>query len=363
MRPDQNIPFSGNNSFTGYSATPTCTLPATTGSIPVVAAKPCASSSAEGVAWNLVGPLTGNATIGFPSGLVDGLSIGFMINHGTGGYSASFASGYLFPSAATTSGQPTLTNGTDAVDLVVCQSVNAPLPGTTTPSVLSMWCGSPPLQMTSVSSWTLVGHAAAQSSSNAQTSGINTNASPGPATLILATTAYAGLDGTGTVSDSASNTWTLAIEEIRGGVFVDLYYVYSPSTSTNHTFTCVGTSNACSIAVQAWVRPTGGTAALDQSSGATTFTATSLSPGSITPLFPSELVVTEGVFESPITGVTISPIAPAAGGFTITDNQAPSGVAQGGAMAYLVQSLAAASNPTWSWTNTTNVAVSQASFR
>ncbi len=85
----------------------------------------------------------------------------------------------------------------------------------------------------------------------------------------------------------------------------------------------------------------------DQQNGvATPTTTTSYQPGSITPSENNEVIVTAITSGGGVTSYSID------SGFTISDQFDLSG---GGhfplGMAYLIQTSAAASNPTWSWSN------------
>jgi len=101
------------------------------------------------------------------------------------------------------------------------------------------------------------------------------------------------------------------------------------------------------LQVQAW----SGSAAspFDQESGTTSGGVSTLQPGSLTPSEDNCLVITGMAHEANTSGATSIN-----GGFTISDGTGyQGGVHEGGSMAYLVQTSAAAANPTWNITNAT----------
>ena len=117
---------------------------------------------------------------------------------------------------------------------------------------------------------------------------------PGQATNAINTTgatllvAVCGSNATGSVSDSAGNTWN-ALPSASNSGYTTIYYAYSHSggalaTSTSHTFTC-GLSDG-SGGFMAFSGTLTTSAVLDVHSTNTTYT-----PGSITPTQAGDLVV------------------------------------------------------------------------
>ncbi len=166
------------------------------------------------------------------------------------------------------------------------------------------------------------------------------------ATLLVITQA-AALAGGVTPTDSKGNTWTALTEYGGGSVSNQIFYCASPTVGTNHTFTPSGVS--VSIAVAAF----SGTlnAVPDGSSGAGQASGTTQQPGSITPSLDNCLVVTGFTY---LSGAMPGP-ATISAGFDITDDVGNSSTFIPVAMAYQVQTTAAAVNPTWS----SNVAAAQ----
>jgi hypothetical protein len=163
-------------------------------------------------------------------------------------------------------------------------------------------------------------------------------------------------------SDNQSNTYTDLTEytDTTGGI--RLHYKVNPTTNASHTFTCSAT-NSFPATLVAWF--SGSYTAGDpfgQQNGAG-FNSGSSSPqsvGSITPSEDNMLVVSAVSWDA---GAT-SAYTTSTGGLTVAQNQAKSGNAEGGALAYVIQTTAAAINPSWSWSGgTSNLAGTVASFK
>lgn len=158
-----------------------------------------------------------------------------------------------------------------------------------------------------------------------------------------------------TVSDNQGNTWTaLTVRSVASNVTSRLYYCASPTTNASHTFSVSGTSIFPTIAV---VAVSGAAASpFDLENGATSSVdATSVQPGSITPSEDGCLVVT-GVSTNGTSHSIDS-------GYTTQAQNYQASVRMGGGLAFLIQSTAAATNPTWSWTTASDRAATIASFK
>jgi hypothetical protein len=199
----------------------------------------------------------------------------------------------------------------------------------------------------------LVAHTATANSTSgvATTSAINTTG----ANLIVVWT-Y-GKYNTGVPSDSAHNTWTAvsSVINVASNYYLQMFYCYSPTVSSSHTFTSTGPSYGyASVAVAAF----SGVSAnpLDQQSQFSEASAASpyqMSPGSITPTQNNELVF--------LGASTVSNTMTVDASMTLLD--AAAGV---GALltAYKVQTTAAAINPVVSNVYASNYGtVQQASFK
>lgn len=145
-----------------------------------------------------------------------------------------------------------------------------------------------------------------------------------------------------TPSDSKSNTWHLAIDASPTGEFsaVDVWYAWNPAVGTGHTFT--NTPNYSESQIMAFSGVQTSSDPLDSPTSSSTTTGT---PGSVTPTNNGSLLITGVKSDNPGDIYTIG------SSFTISGQTAFStGVNFGGAAAYLVQTTAAASNPTWNVT-------------
>lgn len=145
--------------------------------------------------------------------------------------------------------------------------------------------------------------------------------------------------GPATLTDSKSNTWTaLTLRSIAGGQ-VRMYWCVPSSVGSGHTFTASQAGSFPAVFVEAW---SGAHASpYDQESGDAQ-TGTTIAPGSITPSVDNALVAT-GAFVGSYAAGSLS----VDGGFTISNQANSSANAYGGGLAYLVQTSAAAANPTW----------------
>ena len=134
------------------------------------------------------------------------------------------------------------------------------------------------------------------------------------------------------VSDSKSNTWVqLTVYPSPHGVCI--FYSVNPTVGTLHTFTISGATFA-SIAAAAF-SGVHATAPLDQQAG-----ASGTQSGSVTPSENNELVIAGAYSDG------ANPTS-ADGGFTTPNAANVSGNHAGYGLAYLIQTTAAAANPSW----------------
>ena len=191
--------------------------------------------------------------------------------------------------------------------------------------------------------------------------GVTTSAmdTTGSTLLVAAFMNYASVTG-GAVSDSVggqSNTWTLLTTQVSSTLRLRLFYCIGPThAGSGHTFT--GASDFgpdyCDIAVMAFsaVSP-----AFDLQSGNFSNSANSIQPGTITPRWTAELLVTATA--GSISGTT----AGVNSGFGAPIGVAPDGSHHFGLyMSSLIQTAIIPENPTWTWTGalTTPCAVAAA---
>lgn len=164
------------------------------------------------------------------------------------------------------------------------------------------------------------------------------------------------------ISDNKGNTFTL-IQSVTSGTMVsEIYYCIPPAANTgvNHYFiyqACVPPGAMPSIDVMV-LSATNISSPIDQQNSAAISSALSGQPGSITPTANNEIVITAVNANTS----TAAPIISA--GYTVSSSinfTAGRHVASG--MAYSLQTLAAATNPTWTYGSSTISAQNIVSFR
>jgi hypothetical protein len=158
-------------------------------------------------------------------------------------------------------------------------------------------------------------------------------------------------------TDSKGNTWTQAPNTYtQTNVRVRLWYSIPTSVGSGHTFSA-GTSPFGSLFAAAF---SGGkqTSPADQQNGANGFVGT-IQPGSITPTEDNELIIALLGINAAGTPISIN------SSFIETNTEINFGAGDhyGGCMAYLIQTAAAAVNPTWTRTNTNGCATTIISFK
>jgi len=146
--------------------------------------------------------------------------------------------------------------------------------------------------------------------------------------------------GAGTLTDSHGNTWEKFSSSAAGfGQASEIWYAYNPSVSSSQTFSISGSGTFPSMCISAW----SGAAnpAFDQSNSNTWSGSATGQPGSVTPSENNELIIA-ALAGTQDAGTSIN------GGFTIAQNQAlVTSFSYGCSLAYLIQTSAAAANPTW----------------
>lgn len=165
-----------------------------------------------------------------------------------------------------------------------------------------------------------------------------------------------------TLQDSGGNSYTNIITLTNPSSFkTGFWYIHAPNVSSSMTFTLSGVNVYGNIIVQGWSGSV--TGPLDQSNNSVSWTGNTITPGSITPVQANELVVTCVGSNDPGGagwGYTIN------GGYTVPGNNSvqQTGSNYGGSMAYLLQTIAAATNPTWTDALSVNgLSTAIASFR
>jgi hypothetical protein len=168
------------------------------------------------------------------------------------------------------------------------------------------------------------------------------------ATLLVAVVSqYATSPLTGTLSDSKANTWQAltAYESGSTNGNIVIYYAYNKaggplSVGSSHTVTLSG-GQLAAVEVMAFSGTLTTSDPFDVQNGATSSNSSNpFQPGSITPSQSNELIITG--YGANATSRAIN------AGFTVTDF-VDYGSTTGGGAAYLVQGIAAAVNPSWTF--------------
>lgn len=187
----------------------------------------------------------------------------------------------------------------------------------------------------------------------------------GASLLAITVSYYPGFTSDVVCNDTQSNSWAELIPRTSPDVSADavakvqIFYVNSasPTTGTNQSFSCMGDGTFPFITV--WAFKNYLAMPFDLQNGAANggTASTSLQPGVITPSANNAVVITALTLGMG-TGVSVN------GSFVADVVDYSAGVTMGGGGAYLFQSTAAATNPTWSWsTSTTSAAAAIVSFR
>jgi hypothetical protein len=172
------------------------------------------------------------------------------------------------------------------------------------------------------------------------------------ATLLVAVVSdyYSSACAASLVTDSKTNTWTPRTNYSAGSSNICLQYVENPTVGSGHTFTAAGTANVAVYAFSGTLTAS----VLQTDTGAATGTQ-DVQPGSITPAADGYVLVSGAAGSG-------SPAAPTVNsGFSTPDQMFANGIRLGAA--YLIQSTAAAINPTWSFDVPTNGGVVMGAFK
>lgn len=161
--------------------------------------------------------------------------------------------------------------------------------------------------------------------------------------IVIALSWYNAVTANPTVSDSKSNTWTPLTQVDSSFLSVQMWYAVSPTVGAGHTFTCTGSGFSPTLSVVSVSGVNTGDA-LDQESagGASAGSGTTVQPGSVTPDEANCLIVSVlASYANVINQPTIN------GGYTALTLASQDSDHVGGGSAYLIQTSAAATNPTW----------------
>lgn len=204
----------------------------------------------------------------------------------------------------------------------------------------------------------LVTHVESGTNSNGTTS--SSIDSTGGNFIAIGTTQYEPV-GAPTLSDSKGNTYTALTREVNSSNQANrISHCANATVGSGHTFTLSGTGqfpslSACVFSGVKTASP------FDQQNGNHNSAVTSLVTNSVTPSEDNELLFTTSTI---IDGTGASTVGTINGGFTLIGSLGLGlGNYYGIQTAYLVQTAAAAANPTWSWTGSFDALARIATFK
>ncbi len=175
------------------------------------------------------------------------------------------------------------------------------------------------------------------------------------ATLLVAQVVY--IDAT-TLSDSEGNTWTARTERTAAfGAKGRLYYAENPNVSATHTFTLTGGTHGA-VGVTAF-SGTATSSVFDTETGQSDQFSTA-EAGSLTPSQNASLVIASIVQWTSLVGdQSIDD------GYTLEEEWSPNsgGDHRGGGIAYLIQTTAAATDPSWTFGGGGDAGVALTAFK
>lgn len=164
-----------------------------------------------------------------------------------------------------------------------------------------------------------------------------------------------------TLTDSAGNTWTLIrtqTDTVKNRI--KMYSCVNPTTSANHTFTYSTTNDSFPCIMVLAIKGTSIASPLDkQNSNPIPAALASGTPGSITPAFNNEIIITA----VSAGGNASFPNVPTIGGSYIVSNSQVWVNNYKSAMAYWIQTTATTTNPTWTFNGNDTAALMILSFQ
>lgn len=154
------------------------------------------------------------------------------------------------------------------------------------------------------------------------------------------------------ISDSKGNTYTALTSYANGNARIRVFYCLNPTVGSGHTFTC--TSGAYpNMMVTAWSGAKSSGVFLSES-GNSAASGTTIQPGNLSPAESDCLVINAIAHIASTSSISAGTIAQSRAYVPATSI--------GGGIAYLIQTAAAATNPTWTINTATNIAAGQAIF-
>lgn len=169
---------------------------------------------------------------------------------------------------------------------------------------------------------------------------------------------YSGGSGISSFTDSNGNTWT-ARTTYSGGSFsaVRIMYCRLPTVGSGHTFSqtsAAGYGSFCVLAMDDDLEAS----PFDVENGGGAASVTTRQPGSVTPTQNGELCIVGSTFQPAGSTISID------GGYSIGVQETPqSGISFGCGVAWLLQTTAAATNPTVTCSSSGDLAACIATFK
>lgn len=180
------------------------------------------------------------------------------------------------------------------------------------------------------------------------------------ADLLVATFADTFAEGSPpTLSDSEGNTWVAAVNHSPFGNASRIHYAWNATVGASHTFTLTGTDMFGSLQVRAYSGSDTSADPFDQTNENLAFGSTTVTTGSVTPTTDGQLLVAACTYDVQASLPTID------GGF---DSPTYGDLGSGGSYlgssnSYLIQTTAAAANPTFTGPSGSNKYATIATFK
>lgn len=183
-----------------------------------------------------------------------------------------------------------------------------------------------------------IAHTSVAGSSGGTTASVDTTG----ANLITIHVAWASVLGGVSVADNKGNSFPPRTQHSDGSVASQIFEAVAPTVGSGHTFSITGAGVFLAAQVCAW---SGAAASPFDVENGSSGSGTSLQTGNVTPSEDKELLFSGVVID--INGSNTYAID---SGFVVSDeNDYTVASNEGGAAAYLIETSAAAKNPTWSW--------------
>lgn len=160
------------------------------------------------------------------------------------------------------------------------------------------------------------------------------------------------------VSDSKGNSWNaLTVSQAAGsGGATTIFWSKPVAVGAAHTFTATQANSFPTLNVLA-VSGGAALAPADQENGAAFAAATTAQAGSITPTENNEIVIAAITHDTAVASLAIG------SSYNLSTSVVTNTNHEGGGLAYIIQTSAAATNPQWSWNTASNGSARIASFK